>query len=153
MDGRGETSDQAQLPIGELRAYNARRMELLILFALGVLNFAANKAVLESDHPILDELPAFFRGWNGRVPLVAEFVVLLAALLFPLESSVDDGGTSASFKASSPLRTAAALVALTKPAPMPVAAASMLLNSLAMCIIGYALFTYYSSTAPSQAMS
>lgn len=57
-------------------------MLIVLVTALGIANFAANKAVLESDHPILDELPAFFRGWNGRVPLVAEFVVLLAALLF-----------------------------------------------------------------------
>lgn len=56
-------------------------MQLALLFALGVINFAANKAVIESDHPILDQLPSLWRAWNGRVPLLAEFTVLLAAML------------------------------------------------------------------------
>jgi lipopolysaccharide/colanic/teichoic acid biosynthesis glycosyltransferase len=56
-------------------------MLILLVFFLGVANFAMNKAVLESDHPILDELPALFRSFDGRMPLVAEFVVLLAAML------------------------------------------------------------------------
>ena len=56
-------------------------MLIALLFALGVANFAANKAVLESGHPILDELPGLFRSWGGRMPLVAEFCVLLAAMM------------------------------------------------------------------------
>ena len=56
---------------------------MLILFAFlgGILNFAANKAVLESGHPLLESLPGALRSWGGRVPLVAEFLVLLTALL------------------------------------------------------------------------
>ena len=81
MDRGGNLADQAQLPIGERRAYNARRMQLTILFVLGVLNFAANKAVLDSGHPLLESLPNAVRAGGGRISLLFEFLVLLAAML------------------------------------------------------------------------
>ncbi|QYJ07332.1 hypothetical protein [Qipengyuania flava] len=56
-------------------------MELLILFALGVLNFAANKAVLESGHPLLETLPRAVRSGGGRISLLFEYGVLVAAML------------------------------------------------------------------------
>ncbi|MGI8942675.1 MAG: hypothetical protein ACR2FJ_00290 [Qipengyuania sp.] len=56
-------------------------MALVLIFLAGIINFAANKAVLESRHPILDQLPRVLRAWSGRMPLVAEFIVLLAAML------------------------------------------------------------------------
>lgn len=56
-------------------------MELTILFVLGVLNFAANKAVLDSGHPLLDSLPRAVRTGGGRISLLFEYVVLLAAML------------------------------------------------------------------------
>ena len=36
-------------------------MLLGILFILGMINFAVHKAVLESNHPLLDTLPAAVR--------------------------------------------------------------------------------------------
>ncbi|WP_324828917.1 hypothetical protein [Qipengyuania zhejiangensis] len=56
-------------------------MVLVILFALGVANFAVNKAVIESGHPVLSSLPAFFSRNGGRVSLMFEFTVLLTAML------------------------------------------------------------------------
>ena len=62
------------------------RMAVVLIFILGVANFAMHKAVLESGHP------AFAGGWamkmlGMRVSLAAEFLILLAALL--LVANVD----------------------------------------------------------------
>lgn len=54
---------------------------MVIVFVLGVANFALHKAVLESGHPMLRQMPYFGRGPGGRATLVVEFVVLLGALL------------------------------------------------------------------------
>ncbi|MXO65626.1 hypothetical protein GRI91_07655 [Altererythrobacter endophyticus] len=56
-------------------------MAVLIIFILGTLNFALHKAVLESRHPLLGEVPWFVHMLGGRISLVAEFLVLLGALL------------------------------------------------------------------------
>lgn len=56
-------------------------MLIAVLFILGIANFAAHKAVLESNHPMLDALPSFYRSAGGRFSLVFEFVVLLVAML------------------------------------------------------------------------
>lgn len=56
-------------------------MVLALLFALGVANFAVHKAVLESEHPMLDVLPGLFRRGGGRMSLLFEFVVLLSAMI------------------------------------------------------------------------
>lgn len=57
-------------------------MVLIILtFALGIGNFAAHKAVLESGHPMLDMMPAALRANGGRISLAIEFAVLLSAML------------------------------------------------------------------------
>jgi hypothetical protein len=52
---------------------------LLLTFLLGVGNFAVHKAVLESRHPLLSRMPVLVLG--GRASLLAEFIVLLGALL------------------------------------------------------------------------
>lgn len=54
---------------------------LSIIFVLGVVNFALHRAVLESGHPMLEQMPGFVRGKSGRFTLTAEFVLLLTALL------------------------------------------------------------------------
>lgn len=56
-------------------------MILGLLFLLGVANFAIHKAVLESGHAMLDALPQYYRSAGGRVSLLVEFIVLLAAML------------------------------------------------------------------------
>lgn len=54
---------------------------VVIVFVLGVANFALHKAVLESGHPMLSQMPWFGRGLGGRATLFMEFLVLLGALL------------------------------------------------------------------------
>jgi hypothetical protein len=54
---------------------------VLVIFVLGVANFAMHKAVLESGHPLVGQMPAFVHKLGGRVTLAAEFVLLLGAML------------------------------------------------------------------------
>lgn len=55
-------------------------MAVLVIFLLGIGNFAMHKAVLESGHPM------FAGSWTaktlgGRASMAAEFMILLAAML------------------------------------------------------------------------
>lgn len=56
-------------------------MLLFILFILGTANFAVQKAVLESRHPMLDALPGFYRSGGGRFSLGFEFIILVVAMV------------------------------------------------------------------------
>lgn len=56
-------------------------MGLMLVFFLGVFNFAAHKAVLESGHALLSQVPWFFRPLGGRLSLVVEFAMLLGAMI------------------------------------------------------------------------
>ncbi len=56
-------------------------MALIIIFLLGIANFAVHRAVLESRHPKLDEIGWFSNRFGKRAMLGIEFMVLLAALL------------------------------------------------------------------------
>ena len=60
-----------------------RKLELavLVIFLLGIGNFAMHKAVLESGHPLLGKMPWFIHMLGGRITLVTEFLLLLAAML------------------------------------------------------------------------
>ena len=51
------------------------------ILVLGIGNFALHRAVLDSDHPMAGQMPGFVRTLGGRLSLIAEFLVLLAALL------------------------------------------------------------------------
>lgn len=54
---------------------------LAIIAVLGIGNFAIHCAVLESGHPLAEQMPEFLALLGGRLTLVAEFGVLLLALL------------------------------------------------------------------------
>jgi hypothetical protein len=56
-------------------------MVIFAIFLMGIGNFALQKAVLKSGHPMLDRLPPSLAGAGGRGLQLLEFVVLLAALL------------------------------------------------------------------------
>ena len=56
-------------------------MLVVLLFVLGIGNFAVHKAVLESRHPLLGRVPWFVHLLGGRGSLVVEFLMLLGALL------------------------------------------------------------------------
>lgn len=54
---------------------------ILAIFILGVANFAMHKAVLESGHPLVAQLPWSVHRFGGRMTLAIEFLVLLGAML------------------------------------------------------------------------
>lgn len=55
-------------------------MAIVIVFLLGIANFAAHRAVLESGHPLVEVMPRAFHMLGGRMSLIVEFVLLLGAL-------------------------------------------------------------------------
>ena len=57
------------------------KMVILFVFLLGVGNFALQRAVLSSRHPVLREMRWLVDGLGGRASLGLEFVLLVAALL------------------------------------------------------------------------
>ncbi|MDD3797673.1 MAG: hypothetical protein PHE36_00675 [Novosphingobium sp.] len=62
-------------------------MAILLIFLLGIGNFAMHKAVLESGHPLLGQMPWFVHMLGGRVSMMTEFLVLLAAMLLVANGS------------------------------------------------------------------
>ena len=60
-------------------------MALVLIFLLGIGNFAMHRAVLGSGHPMLGRSPWFIHLLGGRVTLVTEFLLLLAAMLLAAE--------------------------------------------------------------------
>lgn len=56
-------------------------MALILVFILGVGNFAMHGAVLGSGHPLLGNSPWFLHLLGGRITLLSEFLLLLAAML------------------------------------------------------------------------
>ena len=61
-------------------------MIVTLIFLLGIGNFAMHFAVLDSGHPLLDQLPGSARGKSRSVTLVFEFVILLGAMLLAANS-------------------------------------------------------------------
>ena len=53
----------------------------VIIFLLGIANFAINRAVFDSDHPLLARMPQISQTLGSRAALVSEFAVLLVALM------------------------------------------------------------------------
>ena len=57
----------------------------VIIFVLGIANFAINRAVFESGHPMFARLPQISQTLGRRAALVSEFAVLLVALMLSVE--------------------------------------------------------------------
>lgn len=55
-------------------------MAIVIVFVLGIVNFAAHRAVLESGLPLVDAMPSVLQLLGGRMSFVVEFAMLLGAL-------------------------------------------------------------------------
>lgn len=62
-------------------------MAILIIFLLGVGNFALHRAVLDSDHPLLGRVPWHSHPLGGHFAMGVEFLLLLAALLFAAQGN------------------------------------------------------------------
>lgn len=56
-----------------------------MIFILGIANFALNRAVFLSGHPLLSRLPRSSQVLGQRAALVSEFAVLFFALLLSVE--------------------------------------------------------------------
>lgn len=56
-------------------------MAIVVLFLLGIANFAMHKAVLQSGHALLGQASWFVHMLGGRFSLVVEFLMLLGAML------------------------------------------------------------------------
>lgn len=56
-------------------------MFFALTFLLGIGNFALHRAVLNSRHPLLAQVPWLFGPLGGRFSLLVEFVMLLGAML------------------------------------------------------------------------
>lgn len=59
---------------------SCRWMAILVVFVLGIANFAAHRAVLESGHPMIQAIPRPFQMLGGRLSLVVEFAMLLGSM-------------------------------------------------------------------------
>lgn len=68
-------------PTGVYAILSRMTFAVLIIALLGIGNFALHRAVLESGHPLMGQMPGYVQALGGRLSLVAEFLVLLAALL------------------------------------------------------------------------
>jgi len=62
---------------------------LIVVFLFGIANFALHKAMLESGHPMLAQLPAIFRSPGTRTSLVIEFLLLLGTMLLVANGGSD----------------------------------------------------------------
>ncbi|WP_260925987.1 hypothetical protein [Novosphingobium sp. 9] len=51
-------------------------MILMLVFCLGIVNFAAHKAVIESGHPMIAQAPWYFQPLGGTLSLLVEFAML-----------------------------------------------------------------------------
>ena len=64
-------------------------MALVVLFLLGIGNFAMHKAVLESRHALLGRAPWFVHMLGGgKFGLGVEFLVLLGSMLMVSQGSL-----------------------------------------------------------------
>lgn len=57
----------------------------LVIFVLGIGNFALNRAVFKSGHPLLARLPRASQTLGQRAALMSEFAVLFFALLLSVQ--------------------------------------------------------------------
>lgn len=60
---------------------------VMLVFVLGVGNFAAHKAVISSNHPALAQMP-WYDALGGRFSLGLEFLILLGAMLLAADGSL-----------------------------------------------------------------
>ena len=57
----------------------------IVIFVLGIGNFALNRAVFDSRHPLFARLPRSSQVLGRRAALLTEFAVLFFALLLSVE--------------------------------------------------------------------
>lgn len=63
-------------------------MAILLTFLLGIGNFALHRAVMDSGHPLIGQMPWFYHALNRRLALAVEFLMLLAGLLLTAQGMI-----------------------------------------------------------------
>lgn len=63
------------------RHKRAMGLATVMIFVMGIANFAAGRAVFESGHPLLARLPQTSRTLGRRAALVTDFAMLVAAMM------------------------------------------------------------------------
>lgn len=62
-------------------------MGLLLIFLLGIGNFAVHQAVRQSRHPLIGQVPFYLHLLGGQFSLAVEFLMLLGAMLMVAQGS------------------------------------------------------------------
>jgi hypothetical protein len=60
-------------------------MAILIIFLLGVGNFALHRAIINSGHPLVMQMPWLTHVLSRRFSLVLEYLILVGGLLLAAE--------------------------------------------------------------------
>jgi hypothetical protein len=60
-------------------------MAILIIFLLGIGNFAMHRAIMDSGHPLLDAMPWLYNAHSRWLSLALEFLMLLGGLVLASE--------------------------------------------------------------------
>ncbi len=63
-------------------------MAILLTFLLGIGNFALHRAVMESGHPLLGQMPWFYHAMSRRLSMAVEFLMLLGGMLLAAQGVV-----------------------------------------------------------------
>lgn len=63
-------------------------MAILLTFLLGIGNFALHRAVMESGHPLLGQMPWFYHALSRRLSMVVEYLMLLAGMLLTAQGEI-----------------------------------------------------------------
>lgn len=63
-------------------------MAILLTFLLGIGNFALHRAVMESGHPLIGQMPWFYHAMSRRLSMVVEYLMLLGGLLLAAQGVV-----------------------------------------------------------------
>lgn len=63
-------------------------LPLFLVFCLGVVNFAAHRAILERMHAMLAQVPRMLRPLGGWLTLLVEFVMLVGAMVMAASGSL-----------------------------------------------------------------
>lgn len=86
--------DRIRVPIDPWIALSSA-VAIMFLFLLGIGNFTMHKAVMESGHPLLGQLPRFVHLLGGRFGLIVEYLLLAGAMLMVQNAATSQGGGGA----------------------------------------------------------
>jgi hypothetical protein len=72
---------QQRLCLPARKAHYSCRMAVAVIFVLGIINFALNRAVMACNHPLMQQMPPLLKAMNQRFSLLMEYLMLVAGML------------------------------------------------------------------------